>query len=70
MTPIFEGVPIPFVQQFITEQGDFQPNDVMTAALASIPVGPVRRQATHLPHFPRRVGVLSKKIAGGSEPTR
>jgi NAD(P)H-dependent FMN reductase len=36
MTPVFEAVPIPFVQQFITEQGDFQPNEPMTAALAAM----------------------------------
>lgn len=36
MTPVFEAVPIPFVQQFITEQGDFQPDDLMTAALAAM----------------------------------
>ncbi|ACU71608.1 NADPH-dependent FMN reductase [Catenulispora acidiphila DSM 44928] len=35
MTPIFEAVPIPFVHQFITEQGTFQPNDIMTTALAA-----------------------------------
>ena len=35
MTPIFEAVPIPFVHQFITDQGTFQPNDIMTTALAA-----------------------------------
>lgn len=32
MTPVFEAVSIPFVQQFISEQGELQPNDVMTGA--------------------------------------
>lgn len=36
MTPIFEGVPIPFVQQLITEQGEFQPTDQMRAGAAAM----------------------------------
>ncbi|MFI9772518.1 NADPH-dependent FMN reductase [Streptomyces sp. NPDC052415] len=32
MTPVLEAVSLPFVQQFITEQEEVQPNDVMTQA--------------------------------------
>jgi NAD(P)H-dependent FMN reductase len=32
MTPVFEAVSIPFVRQFVDEEDNFVPNDVMTAA--------------------------------------
>jgi NAD(P)H-dependent FMN reductase len=32
MTPLFEAVPIPFVHQFMDEEENFTPNDVMVAS--------------------------------------
>lgn len=36
MTPVFEAVSIPFVQQFIGEDGSLTPNDVMTGAVKAM----------------------------------
>ncbi len=36
MTPVTESVNVPFVQQFLTGSGEFQPNDVLTEAAAAM----------------------------------
>jgi hypothetical protein len=36
MTPLFEAVNIPFVQQFLDENKQLQPNEVMTEAATAI----------------------------------
>jgi NAD(P)H-dependent FMN reductase len=36
MTPLFEAVSIPFVHQFIDEDGNLTPNDVMTASATAM----------------------------------
>ncbi|WP_203836626.1 NADPH-dependent FMN reductase [Winogradskya humida] len=34
MVPIFEAVPIPFAGQFLNDEGEFVPNEVITAGIA------------------------------------
>jgi NAD(P)H-dependent FMN reductase len=36
MTPVFEAVPIPFVHHHISEDGAFQPTDIMTTAVTAM----------------------------------
>jgi hypothetical protein len=54
MTPLFEAVSIPFVQQFLDEDRKLQPNDVMLTASKGMldelvqvtkALGPLRQQA-------------------------
>jgi hypothetical protein len=49
MTPVYEAVSIPFVKQFLDDEGTIQPNDVMTGAAAAMLDELVRYEAALRP---------------------
>jgi NAD(P)H-dependent FMN reductase len=54
MTPVYEAVSIPFVKQFLDDDGRIQPNDVMTDAAAAMLDELVRYEAALRPLRPAR----------------
>jgi hypothetical protein len=54
MTPVYEAVSIPFVKQFLDDDGRIQSNDVMTDAAAAMLDELVRYEAALRPLRPAR----------------